>query len=185
MKSGDVKMAATLFVLLGEEAAAGVLKHLNETEIEAITREISSAGPIPPGDAEKTAEELFTVLMANRYVSDGGMDYAKKIISRTLGGSQARRVLDRLSSTAVATTAFEAMDRLSPVQLSQFIQNEHPQTIALILAHLKPSSSAELLESLPEELQADVAVRMASLETISQEVIKGISSVLEERLKPV
>jgi len=185
MKSGDVKMAATLFVLLGEEAAAGVLKHLNETEIEAITREISSAGPIPPGDAEKTAEELFSVLMANRYVSDGGMDYAKKVILRTLGGSQARRVLDRLSSTVVATTAFEAMDRLSPVQLSQFIQNEHPQTIALILAHLKPSSSAELLESLPEELQADVAVRMASLETISQEVIKGISSVLEERLKPV
>jgi flagellar motor switch protein FliG len=85
----------------------------------------------------------------------------------------------------VASTAFEAIERLSPVQLSQFIQNEHPQTIALILAHLKPSASAELLESLPEDLQSDVAVRMASLETISQDVIKDISAVLEERLKPV
>src|SRR5262249_12093640 len=121
MKSGDVKMAATLFVLLGEETAAGGLKHLYGGEIEGVTSGIFSAGPIPPEDAEKTAEELYGVLMANRYVSDGGMDYAKKVILRTLGGSQARRVLDRLSSTVVATTAFEAMDRLSPMQLSQFI----------------------------------------------------------------
>ena len=185
MKTGDVKMAATLFVLMGEEAAAEVLKYLNESEIETISREISNVGPLPTDEAEKTAEELYSVLQANRYVSDGGIDYAKKVITRTLGAGQARRILDRLSSTAVASTAFEAIERLSPVQLSQFIQNEHPQTIALILAHLKPSASAELLESLPEDLQSDVAVRMASLETISQDVIKDISAVLEERLKPV
>jgi flagellar motor switch protein FliG len=85
----------------------------------------------------------------------------------------------------VASTAFEAIDRLNPIQLSQFIQNEHPQTIALILAHLKPASSAPLIEALPEDLQADVAVRMSSLETIDQDVLKSISSVLEEKLKPV
>jgi flagellar motor switch protein FliG len=185
MKTGDVKMAATLFVLMGEEAAAEVLKYLNESEIETISREISNVGPLPTDEAEKTAEELYSVLQANRYVSDGGIDYAKKVITRSLGAGQARRILDRLSSTYMASTAFEAIERLSPVQLSQFIQNEHPQTIALILAHLKPSASAELLESLPEDLQSDVAVRMASLETISQDVIKDISSVLEERLKPV
>jgi flagellar motor switch protein FliG len=185
MKSGDVKMAATLFVLIGEETAAQVFKYLNETEIEAISREISSVGPIAAEEAEKAAEELYASLVANQYVSDGGMDYAKKVILRTLGAGPARKILDRLSSNYVASNAFEAIERLSPVQLSQFIQNEHPQTIALILAHLKPSASAELLESLPEELQADVAVRMASLETISQDVIKGISSVLEEKLKPV
>jgi flagellar motor switch protein FliG len=185
MKTGDVKMAATLFVLMGEETAAEVLKYLNESEIETISREISNVGPLPTQEAEKTAEELYGVLQANRYVSDGGIDYAKKVITRSLGAGQARRILDRLSSTYVASTAFEAIERLSPVQLSQFIQNEHPQTIALILAHLKPSASAELLESLPEDLQSDVAVRMASLETISQDVIKDISAVLEERLKPV
>jgi flagellar motor switch protein FliG len=185
MRSGDVKMAATLFVLIGEETASEVLKHLNEAEIEAISREISNVGFIPADEAEKAAEELYATLVANQYVSEGGLDYAKKVILRTLGAGPARRILDRLSSNYVASNAFEAIERLSPIQLSQFIQNEHPQTIALILAHMKPSSSAELLESLPEDLQADVAVRMANLDTISQDVIKGISSVLEEKLKPV
>jgi flagellar motor switch protein FliG len=185
MKSGDVKMAATLFVLIGEETAAEVLKYLNEAEIETISREISSVGPIPAEEAEKAAEELYESLVANRFVSEGGMDYAKKVILRTLGAGQARRILDRLSSTYVASSAFEAIERLNPVQLSQFIQNEHPQTIAMILAHIKPGNSAELLESLPEDIQADVAIRMATLDTISQDVIKEISSVLEEKLKPV
>lgn len=185
MKSGDVKMAATLFVLIGEETASEVLRYLNETEIEAISREISSVGPIPAEEAEKAAEELYGLLVANRFVSEGGVDYAKKVIMRTLGASQARRLMDRLSNSYVASNAFEAIDRLNPVQLSQFIQNEHPQTIALILAHLAPSSSAVLLEALPEDIQADVAVRMSSLETISPDIIKGISTVLEEKLKPV
>jgi flagellar motor switch protein FliG len=185
MKSGDVKMAATLFVLIGEETASEVLRYLNEAEIEAITREISSVGPIPAEEAEKAAEELYGLLVANRFVSEGGVDYAKKVIMRTLGAGQARRLLDRLSNSYVASNAFEAIDRLNPVQLSQFIQNEHPQTIALILAHLAPASSAVLLEALPEDIQADVAVRMSSLESISPDIIKGISTVLEEKLKPV
>src|SRR5689334_772397 len=178
-------MAATLFVLIGEEMASEVLKHLNEGEIETISREILNVGPLPAEEAEKVAEELYTLLVANRFVSEGGVDYAKKVILRTLGAGPARRILDRLSSASPGSNAFDALDRMSPVQLSQFIQNEHPQTIALVLAHLRPSSSAQLLESLPEDIQADVAVRMASLETISQAVIAGISSVLEEKLKPV
>ncbi len=185
MKSGDVRMAATLFVLIGEETASEVLRHLNETEIESISREISNVGPIPVDEAEKSAEELYQLLVANRFVSEGGVDYAKKVILRTLGAGSAKRIMERLSSSYVSSNAFEAIDRLNPVQLSQFIQNEHPQTIALILAHLTPGSSAELLESLPEDIQADIAVRMASLETISPDVISGISSVLEEKLKPV
>jgi flagellar motor switch protein FliG len=93
--------------------------------------------------------------------------------------------MDRLTPGQTNSNAFEAMDQLNPTQLSQFIQNEHPQTIALILAHLAPKSSAELLKSLPESIQADVAVRMASLESISPDVLGGISSVLEEKLKPL
>src|SRR3989441_2119558 len=185
MKNGDGKLAATLFVLIGEETAAEVLRYLNEAEIEAISREISNVGPLPAEEAEKSAEELYQTLMANRFVSEGGVDYAKKVILRTLGAGPAKRIMDRLSSSYASSNAFEAIDRLNPIQLSQFIQNEHPQTIALILAHLAPNSSAELLESLPEDIQADVAVRMASLETISPDVIRGISSVLEEKLKPV
>lgn len=185
MKSGDVKMAATLFVLMGEETASEVLRYLNEAEIEAISKEISNVGPIPADDAEKTAEELYQLLLANRFVSEGGVEYAKKVILRTLGAGPARRIMDRLTQSYASSNAFDAIDRLNPAQLSQFIQNEHPQTIALILAHLRANSSAELLDSLPEDIQADVAVRMASLETISPEVIRGISAVLEEKLKPV
>src|SRR2546422_5515583 len=185
MKKGDVTLAATLFVLIGEETASEVLRYLNEAEIEAISREISNVGPLQHTDAEKSAEELYQTLVANRFVSEGGVDYAKKVILRTLGAGQAKRILERLSSSYASSNAFEAIDRLNPIQLSQFIQNEHPQTIALILAHLGPNSSAVLLESLPEDIQADVAVRMSSLETISPDIIKGISSVLEEKLKPV
>jgi len=185
MKSGDVKMAATLFVLMGEEMSAEVLRYLNEAEIEAISKEISNVGPISSEEGEKSAEELYQLLVANRFVSEGGVDYAKKVILRTLGAGPAKRIMERLSSSYASSNAFESIDRLNPIQLSQFIQNEHPQTIALILAHLTPSSSAELLESLPEEIQADVAVRMSSLETISPDVIRGISAVLEEKLKPV
>jgi len=185
MKSGDAKMAATLFVLMGEEAASHVLKFLNESEIEQISREISNVGPLAAEDAEKSAEDLYQLLVANRFVSEGGVDYAKKIILRSMGAGSAKRIIDRLSSSYVNGNAFEAIDRLNPIQLSQFVQNEHPQTIALILAHLMPSSSAELLGSLPEEIQAEVAVRMSSLDTISPDVIRGISSVLEEKLKPV
>jgi len=185
MKSGDVKMAATLFALMGEETAAEVLRYLNEAEIEAISREISTVGPIASEEAEKSAEELYQLLVANRFVSEGGVEYAKKVILRTLGAGPARRIMDRLAQSYNSSNAFDAIERLNPMQLSQFIQNEHPQTIALILAHLTMNSSAELLESLPEDIQADVAVRMASMETISPEVIRGISAVLEEKLKPV
>src|SRR5256885_3910814 len=185
MKSGDVKMAATLFVLMGEEMSAEVLRYLNEAEIEAISKEISNVGPISSEEGEKSAEELYQLLVANRFVSEGGVDYAKKVILRTLGAGPAKRIMERLSSSYASSNAFESIDRLNPIQLSQFIQNEHPQTIALILAHLTPSSSAELLESLPEDIQADVAVRMSNIETIAPDVIRGISLVLEEKLKPV
>jgi flagellar motor switch protein FliG len=178
-------MAATLFVLIGETASAEVLKHLTEAEIESISRAISNAGPVGAEEAEKSAEELYQTLTANRYVSEGGVDYAKKVILRTLGAGPAKRIMERLSSSYANANSFDAIDRLNPIQLSQFIQNEHPQTIALILAHLSVGASALLLESLPETIQAEVAVRMASLETVTPEAIQGISSVLEEKLKPV
>jgi len=185
MSAGDSSMAAALFVLIGESASAEVLKFLNEAEIESISRAISNAGPVGAQEAEKSAEELYEAIIANRFVSEGGVDYAKKVILRTLGPGPAKRIMERLSSSYSSNNAFEAIDRLNPAQLSQFIQNEHPQTIALILAHLSTNASAQLLESLPEAIQADVAIRMANLDTITPEAIRGISAVLEEKLKPV
>jgi flagellar motor switch protein FliG len=185
MSTGDSSMAAALFVLIGESASAEVLKFLNESEIESISRAISNSGPVGAQEAEKSAEELYEAIIANRFVSEGGVDYAKKVILRTLGPGPAKRIMERLSSNYSSANAFESIDRLNPAQLSQFIQNEHPQTIALILAHLSTNASAQLLESLPEAIQADVAIRMANLDTITPEAIRGISAVLEEKLKPV
>ncbi len=182
MPTGDGKLAATLFILLGEEIASEVLRHLNETEIGEISRLISTVGAIPAGEAEKYAEELFQLLNANRIVSEGGVDYARKVIERTLGGA-GQHLMDGLADGA---NAFEAVSRMNPLQISKCIQNESPQTIAVILSNLSATNSAELLASLPPELQADVAVRMAKLDNISTPgVIRGISSVLEEKLKPV
>ncbi len=174
-----------MLVLLGDDVAAGVMKHLNEVEIEQLSKEISNIGPISADKAEQTAEELYQLLVANRFVSEGGVDYARKIILKTLGAGSAKRIIDRLSTSYASFNAFQAIDKINPLQLTQFIQNEHPQTIALILAHLTSSSAAGLLESLPEEIQAEVAVRMANIEETSPEVIKNISAVLEEKLKPV
>ena len=181
----DASKAAAMFVLLGEEVASGIMKHLNEAEIEQLSKEISTVGPIGADKAEANAEELYQMLVANRFVSEGGVDYARKVILKTLGAGSAKRIIDRLSSSYASNNAFQAIDKVNPIQLSQFIQHEHPQTIALILAHLSPRAGAELLESLPEEIQAEASVRMANIDEISPDVMSSIASVLEEKLKPV
>ncbi len=182
---GDAQKAASMFVLLGEETASGVMAHLNESEIEQLSKEISNVGPISADQAEANAEELYQMLVANRFVSEGGVDYARKVILKTLGAGSAKRIIDRLSSSYASYNAFQSIDKVNPIQLAQFIQHEHPQTISLILAHLGPRAAAELLESLPEDIQAEVAIRMANMEEISPDVIGGVASVLEEKLKPV
>ncbi len=183
--SGDAQKAAAMVVMLGEEVASTVMSHLNEIEIEQLSREISNTGPISADAAEENAEELYQMLVANRFVTEGGVDFARKVILKTLGAGSANRIIDRLSSSYASYNAFQSIDKVNPLQLSQFIQHEHPQTIALILAHLGPRSAAELLESLPEEIQGEAAVRMSNMEEISSDVIGSIASVLEEKLKPV
>ena len=183
--SGDAQKAAAMVVMLGEEVASSVMSHLNEVEIEQLSREISNTGPISAEASEENAEELYQMLVANRFVTEGGVDFARKVILKTLGAGSANRIIDRLSSSYASYNAFQSIDKVNPLQLSQFIQHEHPQTIALILAHLGPRSAAELLESLPEEIQGEAAVRMSNIDEISSDVIGSIASVLEEKLKPV
>ena len=180
----NAEKAANMIVILGEEAAAEVMGHLNESEIEILSKAISTVKPAMGEEAEKDAEELYQLLVANRYVAEGGKDYAQKVIKMAMGSGPAKRIIDRLSSSYASWDAFQAMDKVNPIQLSQFIQHEHPQTIALVLAHLGPRAAAELVESLPEPIQAQVSLRMASIEEVPPDVIKSIASVLEEKLKP-
>src|SRR6185295_1910440 len=140
-------------------------------------------GAVKPDIGTVVLEEFHHMWKAAEYLSQGGVEYAQKILVKTLGPDVARRVLDRVVKSFESTMAFTGLERADPQQLSKFILSEHPQTIALILAHLKPQQAAQLANSLPEDLRADVLTRMASLDEISPEVISRISSVIEQRLK--
>jgi flagellar motor switch protein FliG len=178
-----VRKAAILTVLLGEHASGELFKHLNEEEIEMIAREVALLGPVPAATATDVLEEFHQMWKAAEYVTKGGVDYASKLLIKSLGPDLAKRVLDRVVKTFESSMAFTGLEKADPQQLSKFIQSEHPQTIALILAHLKPGPAAQLMQSLPEDLRVEVVTRMANLEEISPEVISRISSVIEQRLK--
>jgi flagellar motor switch protein FliG len=180
-----LRKAAILTLMVGEDAAADIFKHLGEEEIEKIAREVATLGRVPGEVAVKVLEEFHQLWQAADYLTRGGVEYAQKLLLKTLGQELARRVLDRVVKSFESTMAFNALEKADPQQLSKFILTEHPQTIALILAHLKPAQASQLLYSLPEDLRVDVVSRMASLEEISPEVITRISSVIEQRLKAV
>jgi flagellar motor switch protein FliG len=178
-----VRKAAVFTLLLGEEASTEVFKYLQEDEIEQIAREVAVVGSVRAQSGEEVLEEFHNMWIAAEYVARGGVDYAQKLLVKSLGPEMAKRLLDRLVKSFESTLVFTALERADPQQLSKFILAEHPQTIALILAHLKPAQASQLVGLLPDEVRVDVIARMASLEEISPEVIARISSVIEQRLK--
>ena len=175
--------AAVLMVTLGDETAANIFKYLEEDEIQTISREIAITKHVQPEIAEEVMEEFHTMTQARSYISQGGIEYAKKLLIKSVGPEVARKIIDRLVKALESSAGFTSLERANPQQLSKFIQNEHPQTIALILAHLNASQAAELISSLPEALRSDVAMRMASLQEISPEVVRRISLILEQKLE--
>ena len=182
-KLTGMQKAAVLMVTLGDETASNIFKYLEEDEIQTISREIAITKHIQPEVAEEVMEEFHTMTQARSYISQGGIEYAKKLLIKSVGPEVARKIIDRLVKALESSAGFTSLERANPQQLSKFIQNEHPQTIALILAHLNASQAAELISSLPEALRSDVAMRMASLQEISPEVVRRISLILEQKLE--
>ena len=180
--TGAAKVAK-LLVLLGEEPTTKVFRNLQYEEVQEITREISLASSIDKDEAQLLLEEFYHMYIAQEYIAKGGMEYAKKVLSKSMPADEARRITDRLTKGQKSTSRFATLRKVDPSQLSKIIQNEHPQTISLIIGHLDPSQAAELLSSLPEELRSDVALRLAVLEEISPEVIAKIAAVLDEKLE--
>jgi flagellar motor switch protein FliG len=178
-----VRKAAVMTLLLGEETSSAIFKHLHEDEIEQIAKEVALLGNVSAPTGELVLEEFHNMWQAAEYVAHGGVDYAQKLLVKSLGPDMSRRLLDRLVKSFESTVVFTALEKADPQQLSKFILAEHPQTIALILAHLKPSQAAQLVGLLPDDLRADVLTRMASLDEISPDVITRISAVIEQRLK--
>jgi flagellar motor switch protein FliG len=179
------RKAAVLTLMLGDDLSSQVFKYLGEDEIERIARDVATLGRVESNMGTRVLEEFHGMWQAADYLTRGGVEYAQKLLVKSLGQEMARRVLDRVVKSFESTMAFTALEKADPQQLSKFILSEHPQTIALILAHLKPAQASQLLYSLPEDLRVDVVTRMASLDEISPEVISRISAVIETRLKSV
>jgi flagellar motor switch protein FliG len=179
-----IRKAAILMVMIGPEASSSILRELDEEEVQSISREIARVPMLAPEEAEGVLEEFYQMSLAHDYVLKGGIDYARKVLVDAFGPETAKRMLDRLmKQMSSETLSFDALQKTDPQQLAKFIHNEHPQTIALILSHLNPSQAAGLLSSIPAELRTDVALRMASLDQISPEIVSKIAAVIGTKLK--
>jgi flagellar motor switch protein FliG len=179
-----IRKAAILLVILGDQISGEILKQMDEEEVQLLGREVARVVSISNDQAEEILEEFYQMSVAREYVLKGGIDYAKKMLVNAFGPEHAKRMVDRLVKTLGSETAsFDTLQKADPQQLAKFIHNEHPQTIALILSHLNASQAAGLLISLPPELRADVALRMANLDQISPEIISKIASIIGQKLK--
>jgi flagellar motor switch protein FliG len=178
-----LRKAAIVALMIGEDASASIFKHLSEDEIETLLSEMAALGRISTKLGEQVLEEFHQTSIAAEHVARGDLEFAKRVLIKSFGPDTARKMIDRVMRAFQSNAGFASLERADPQQLSKFILGEHPQTIALILAHLQPANAAQLATLLPEELRVEVLTRMASLEDISPDVVSRISSVIELRLK--
>lgn len=171
--------AAVALVAFGSEVSALVLKGMNEAELERVTVEIANLRDVPAEIEQKVIEECHQIFMARQYISQGGVDFAAQILEKAVGNSKAREILHRLESS-FKSKGFSLLKDIDPKQLSAFFQNEHPQTISLVMTQLNPQQAAAVLSELTPELQAEVALRIATMEKISPEILKEIEGTLED-----
>ena len=176
-----IQKAAILLITLGPEKAAVVFKHLKEDEIEQLTLEIANTSSVSPQTKEMVLNEFYEVCLAQQYIAEGGISYAKELLEKALGEDKAKDVISKLTAS-LQVRPFEFVRKTDPGQLLNFIQDEHPQTIALILSYLPAGQAAQVISSLPPEKQADVAKRIAMMDRTSPDVIKEVEGVLERKL---
>ena len=176
-----LQKAAILLITLGPEKASLIFQHLKEEEIEELTLEIANTRSVNPQDKEEVLEEFYQVCLAQQYIAEGGIGYAKEILEKALGNDKAQGVIAKLTAS-LQVRPFEFIRKTEPGQLLNFIQDEHPQTIAMILSYLAPAQAAMVLGALPPEKQADVARRIAQMDRTSPDVIKEVERVLERKL---
>lgn len=173
--------AAILLISLGPDVSASVYKHLSEEEIEKLTLEISGVKKVDSQAKEEVIEEFHNIAIAQDYISQGGIGYAKTVLEKALGPEQAAAIINRLTSS-LQVRPFDFARKADPGQILNFIQNEHPQTIALILSYLDSTQAGQILSELPQEMQADVAKRIALMDSTSPEIINEVEQILERKL---
>lgn len=176
-----LQKAAILLISLGPERSAGIFKHLKEEEIEELTLEIANTRSVTPQLKEDVINEFYEVCLAQQYIAEGGITYAKDLLEKALGAEKAMDVIGKLTAS-LQVRPFEFVRKTDATQLINFIQDEHPQTIALILSYLAPQQAALVVSALPPERQADVARRIAVMDRTSPDVIKEVEKVLESKV---
>lgn len=184
-KDTGIQKASALMVALGPEISSEIFKNLSDNEIERLTLAIASMNKLTPGDKSVVLEEFYNLAIAKEYILAGGIDYARDVLERALGTGKAMDVINRLS-TFLDVAPFDFARKSDPNQLLNFIRNEHPQTIALILSYLSPAQSSFIMKNLNDPmLQVSVTKRIATLDRTSPEIIKEVEKVLEKKLSLV
>lgn len=176
-----IQKAAVLLISLGPEKSATIFKHLKEDEIEQLTLEIANTRSVSPQVKEDVINEFYEVCLAQQYIAEGGIGYAKELLEKALGTEKAMAVISKLTSS-LQVRPFEFIRKTEASQLLNFIQDEHPQTIALILSYLSSGQAAQVIAALSVDKQADVAKRIAQMDRTSPDVIKEVERVLERKL---
>lgn len=173
--------AAVLLITLGPERSANIFKHLKEEEIESLTLEIANTRSVSPATKDHVLDEFYEVCLAQQYIAEGGISYAKELLEKALGVEKAKDVIGKLTAS-LQVRPFEFVRKTDASQLLNFIQDEHPQTIALILSYLSSAQASAIISSLGPDKQADVAKRIAQMDRTSPDVIKSVEKVLERKL---
>ncbi|KPH77016.1 flagellar motor switch protein FliG [Oceanobacillus caeni] len=186
VKSKDVVLtgkqkAAILLIALGPDVSAQVYKYLTDEEIERLSLEISSVKKVDPNVKEDIIEQFHQIVVAQDYISQGGIGYAKTVLEKAFGKQEASNIINRLTSS-LQVRPFDFARKADPQQLLNYIQGEHPQTIALVLSYLDSEQAGQILSALPQEMQADVAKRIATMDSTSPEIINQVEQVLERNL---
>lgn len=176
--------AAILLVALGPDVSATVFKHLNDEEIEELTLEIANLRSVEKEIKDRVLEEFYELCQAHDYINQGGIEYAREVLEKAVGKERANSILERLTAT-LQVRPFDAIRRTDPSQLMNFIQGEHPQTIAMIMAYLQPEQAAKVLAYLPPDIQADVSNRIALMDRTSPDIVKEVESVLERKMSAI
>ena len=175
--SHGLKKAAILMIALGEELSSKIMAFLDDEDVADLSKEIALTKVVPPEQIDDVIEEFYNMMLAKKFIAKGGLEYAKSVLVKSLGPERARKIIDRLTKMLEQSSGFEFLTKIDPKQLAKFIMNEHPQTIALILAHLDPTHAAESMAQLPEDLKAEVAVRIANLQDIFEFLAVGAEAV--------
>ena len=184
-KLSGVQKAAILMIALGPDVSSSIIKRLPDQMIQKVTYEIANMTKITSQQRNEVLKEFLDMTVAQDYISEGGLDYARNILTKALGTQKAKEMIDTVSEITQQRRPFAIARKADAQQLFHTISREHPQTIALILCYLQPDKAATILSGLPQELQADVASRIATMNRTSPVIIRQVESVLEKKLSSI